>query len=655
LTRRNSGSRNGRSHINSAVKKDLLAIIMASDPKLISALHAKANALRIHSIRSTTEAGSGHPTTCMSAAEIMATLFLHVMRWDPQDPTNRFADRFVLSKGHAAPVLYSAWYEAGAITEKQLMSLRHIDSDFEGHPTPRLPFVDVATGSLGQGLGAGVGLALNSKNLDKSNYRTYVLLGDGEVAEGSVWEAAQLASHYKLNNLVAILDANRLGQSEATALGHHTEIYEARFKAFGWETVVVDGHDVKELLAAFEKAAATKDKPFAIVARTFKGRGVSFLENKDGWHGKPLKKGEEESKAIAEIEAAGVATDFQFKIDKPAHDQLTHVEPDPMALPSYTETDQVATREAYGTALVKLGASNRDVVALDADTKNSTFSDRFLKQFPDRFFECYIGEQNMISVAGGLAARGKVPFASSFAVFLGRGFDQVRMSGISKLNLKLCGSHVGVSIGEDGPSQMGLEDLALYRTIPNCVVFYPSDAVSAENAVKLAAEHQGMAYIRTSRPKTKVIYANDEKFEIGKAKVVKSGKSDKILIATAGITLFEAFKAAEELEKNGIGVRILDLFTIKPIDAAALIEHGKAVGGKILTVEDHYLEGGIGEAVSSAVSEHDIKVRRVGVTEVPRSGPPDALVAKYGIDATAMARLGSNAILRTGNLSFASE
>jgi len=609
---------------------------MATDSNLIDALRATANQLRIDSIRSTTKAGSGHPTTCMSAADIMAVLFMHVMKWDPKDPSNRQADRFVLSKGHAAPVLYAAWKAAGAITDEQLMSLREIDSDFEGHPTPRLPFVDVATGSLGQGLGAGVGLALNSKYLDKTDYRTYVLMGDGEAAEGAVWEAAQMASHYKLDNLVAIVDANRLGQSQATAIGHHTEVYRARFQAFGWESIVIDGHDVQAIVDALEEASKIKEQPFAIIAKTFKGKGVENIADKDAWHGKPLKKDEAEA-AIQEIQKAGAETNYTFNIERPTRDAVTQAGNGKMDAPAYGADDQVATREAYGTALVKLGASNPNVVGLDADTKNSTFSDRFMKQFPDRFFECFIAEQNMVSVAAGLSSRGKIPFASTFAVFLSRGFDQIRMAGVSGSNIKLCGSHVGVSIGEDGPSQMGLEDLALYRTIPNCVVFYPSDGVSAEWAVRLAAEHKGMAYIRTSRPKTKLLYKNDEQFAIGQAKVVRRGDNDKITIVSGGITVFEALKAAEELESAGIGVRVIDVFTVKPLDAETIITNAKETGGVVLTVEDHYLEGGIGEAVCSATCHAGIVTHRIGVTEVPRSGAPDELIAKYGIDAKAIA------------------
>ncbi len=567
----------------------------------------------------------------------MATLFFKVMQYDPKNADNPHSDRFILSKGHAAPVLYAAWAEAGIITDEQMMSLREITSDFEGHPTPRLPFVEVATGSLGQGLGAGVGLALNSKNLDKTNYRTYVLLGDGEAAEGSVWEAANMAGIYGLDNLVAIVDVNRLGQSQATSLQHNLGAYRARFESFGWDAVEVDGHNVEELLEAFDKAASTSGKPFAIIARTFKGKGVSFAEDKDNWHGKPFKKGEEAEKALAEVTAAGIEVDREaIPVRQASQNGLARLAAGKMIPLDFKKGDMIATREAYGTALVRIGTANPKVVALDADTKNSTFSDRFMKEFPDRFFECFIAEQNMISVAAGLSAMDKIPFASSFAVFLGRGFDQIRMAGISQSNIKLCGSHVGVSIGEDGPSQMGLEDLSLFRTIPNCAVFYPSDAVSAEAAVALAAEHQGMAYIRTSRPKTPVIYANDEVFEIGKLKVVRSGDKDVLTIATAGITLFEALEAADLLEREGTSVRVLDLFSIKPIDAEALIKNARETGGHILTVEDHYPEGGLGEAVLGAVAETDIKVHRIAVTALPRSGSPDALVAHYGLDSASI-------------------
>jgi transketolase len=609
---------------------------MKLDPSLSSDLKARANRLRIDSIEATTAAGSGHPTTCMSAADIMSVLFFHVMKYDPKDPQSPANDRFVLSKGHAAPVLYAAWAEAGLFPREELLTLRNLDSDLEGHPTPRLSFVDVATGSLGQGLSVGVGLAFNAR-FDQSGYRTYVLLGDGEAAEGAVWEAAQLAGYYKLNDLVAIVDVNRLGQSQQTMLEHDLETFAQRFRAFGWSAVRVDGHNVDELVAAFQQAHDEKQKPFAIIARTLKGKGVSDIENTNGWHGKPLKK-EEAARAIAELEAAGAQAKNPLAIKHPPRSDIAPVTVVPLEGPSYKPGDQVATREAYGVGLTKLGRSNWRVVALDADTKNSTYSDKFMKEFPDRFIECFIAEQNMISVAAGLAARGKIPFVSSFAVFLSRGFDQVRMAGFSGSNVKLCGSHVGVSIGEDGPSQMGLEDLALYRSIPNCVVFYPSDGVSTEAAVALAAQHPGMTYIRTSRPKTPILYANDEKFEIGKLKVVRKSAKDVVSIVSGGVTLHEAIKAAEKLQGEGIAVRIIDLFTVKPVDAEGLIANARETNNRILTVEDHYLPGGIGEAVASALSESGIRVTKVAVEEIPRSGKPEELLAKYGIDADAIVR-----------------
>lgn len=609
---------------------------MSHNSQLIQALKAKANVLRIHSIRSTTAAGSGHPTTCLSAAEIMSVLFFHEMKWDPQNAQNPYNDHFVLSKGHAAPILYAAWAEAGVFPVERLLTLREIDSDLEGHPTPKLPFVDIATGSLGQGLGAGVGLALNSTKLDKTDYRTYVVMGDGETAEGSVWEAAALASYYKLNNLVAVIDVNRLGQSDPTALQHHTEVYRARFESFGWEAVSVDGHDVEALLDALEKARQTPDKPFCIVACTYKGHGVSFLNDKENWHGKPLSK-EQAEEAIKEIEQAGVTSDYALEIPKPKESGKLPVETKAPEMPAYKMGETIATREAFGEAMARLGKTRSNVVGLDADTKNSTFSDKFMKEFPGRFFECFIAEQNMISVAAGLAAMNKIPFASTFAVFLSRGFDQVRMAGVSRSNIKLCGSHVGISIGEDGPSQMGLEDIALFRTIPGGVVFYPSDAVSADAAVRLAADHEGFAYIRTSRPKTPVIYENDHQFKVGQARVVRQGDGDVITIASGGVTLFEALKAADALKAEGIGVRVIDLFTIKPIDKDTLLTNAEQTNNCLLTVEDHYLEGGIGDAVASALSESGVRVYKMGVVGVPHSGPAEALLAEFGIDANAIA------------------
>jgi transketolase len=610
-------------------------------PPSNNVLHNLATQLRIDSVRSTTEAGSGHPTTCLSAADILAVLFFDELRFDPKDPQHPEADRFVLSKGHAAPILYAAWAAAGAFPREDVMNLRKITSDLEGHPTPRLPFVDVATGSLGQGLAAGVGIALNARRIG-SDYRTYVLLGDGESAEGSVWEAAQVAANHNLDNLCAITDVNAFGQSRATQFAHDVDAFATRYRAFGWHAIVVDGHDISELRAALAEARGMSGRPTMIVAKTLKGKGCSIFEDKDNWHGKPLKKGAEADAAIAELEAAIIPTsDPAPVIPKPATRRSEGALPDfvaAMPAPAYKMGDLVATREAYGTALAALGGVDNRIVALDADVKNSTFSDRFEKLYPERFYQTFIAEQAMIGAAMGLASRGAIAYPSSFACFLERGADFIRMSGISMLNIKLCGSHAGVSIGEDGPSQMALEDLAMARAVPNCTVLYPSDAVCAERLVALAAATPGPVYIRSSRPKTPVIYSTDEKFPVGGSKVVRQSDKDVATIVAAGVTLFEALKAHDLLAKDGIAIRVVDAYCIQPIDRAGLIAAGKASGGRILTVEDHYAQGGLGDAVSEAVWDQGFTVQRLAVREIPRSGEPDELLERYGISAAAIAR-----------------
>src|SRR5688572_13701402 len=491
----------------------------------IELLKGIANQLRIHSIAATTAAGSGHPTSCCSAADVVATLFFGHMRYDAKNPRYHNNDRFILSKGHAAPLLYAAWAEAGLVSTDELLKLRRIDSDLEGHPTPRLPFVDVATGSLGQGLSVGVGMALAAR-LDQLDYNTYVLLGDGEIAEGAVWEAASLAGIYKLNNLIAVVDVNRLGQSQATAFGHELGIYRKRFEAFGWRVEDVDGHDIEEILEVLS-GVGLNDQPLVILAKTYKGAGVSFLQDKDGWHGKPLNR-EEATKAIAELQpsarsAGGVAIAAPNQLPAPNTGA-------PASYPALNckTGDLVATREAYGNAIARIGEVDSRVVAMDGDTKNSTFAEKFFKKFPDRFSECFIAEQNMVGVATGFGARGKVPFASTFACFLARAYDQIRVAGISMANLKLAGSHVGVSIGEDGPSQMALEDLGMLRAIPDGIVLYPCDAVSTEKLVEQMVKTRGICFLRTSRPKAPVIYNNNEEFPIGGAKVLKQADDDKI-------------------------------------------------------------------------------------------------------------------------------
>jgi transketolase len=599
----------------------------------IELLKGIANQLRIHSIEATTAAGSGHPTSCCSAADIVSTLFFGQMRYDAKNPHFYNNDRFILSKGHAAPLLYAAWAENGFIPIPELLTLRQFTSELEGHPTPRLAFVDVATGSLGQGLGVGVGMALAAR-LDNLDYNTYVLMGDGEIAEGAVWEAASLAGVYKLNNLIAIVDANRLGQSEATAFGHNIGVYRDRFEAFGWRVEDIDGHDIEEI-AEVLGGVGLDDKPLAIIAKTYKGAGISFLQDKDGWHGKTLNK-EEAAKAIAELAPSaksglGVVIPAPNKLSEPANTV-------PASYPSinYNLGDKIATREAYGTALARLGDADQRIVALDGDTKNSTFADKFFKKFPNRSTECYIAEQNLVAVAVGFGARGKVPFASTFAAFFTRAADQIRVAGISQSNIKLVGSHVGVSIGEDGPSQMALEDLAMMRAVVGSTVLYPSDAVSTEKLLEEMAKIKGVCFLRTSRPKTPVIYGNDEKFPVGGAKILREG--DKVTIVGAGVTLFEALKAADALKAEGVNVTVIDAYSIKPLGKAIILAAAKKTGNTVITVEDHYSEGGLGDAVAGELSCEGIKVHKLAVVGIPHSGKAEELLAKFSIDAAAIVK-----------------
>lgn len=592
-----------------------------------------ANQLRIHSIEATTAAGSGHPTSCCSAADLVAALFFGHMRFDPKNPKYYNNDRFILSKGHAAPLLYATWAELGAFPVEHLLTLRQLNSDLEGHPTPRLPFADVATGSLGQGLSVGVGMALCA-HLDKLDYRTYVLLGDGECSEGSVWEAAALAGLNQLNNLIAVVDINRLGQSDPTPLGHNLDAYKRRFEAFGWRTEEIDGHDIDEILEVLA-AVGLGHQPLVILAKTLKGAGVSFLQDKEGWHGKPLSK-EEAERAIAELRPSaksGIGHPIEAPSQLPEPRNEAPATYPPLA---YNVGDKVATREAFGNALLRIGSVDTRVVALDGDTKNSTYSEKFLKKFPERFTECFIAEQNMVGVATGFAVRGKVPFASTFATFFTRAFDQTRVAGISQANVKLIGSHVGVSIGEDGPSQMGLEDLAMMRAVAGSTVLYPSDAVSAEKLMDQMAAHPGVCFLRTSRPKTPVIYKNDEAFPIGGAKVLRQGDSDRITVVAAGVTLYEALKAADALKNEGIGITVIDAYSVKPLAKDAILAAAQKTGNLVLTVEDHYAQGGLGDAVAGELSSAGVRVHKLAVFELPRSGKPEELLAKYGIDSHAI-------------------
>jgi transketolase len=593
-----------------------------------------AQQLRVDSIRATTEAGSGHPTSSMSAADLMAVLMCSYLHYDFDDPKNPNNDHLIFSKGHASPLLYSMYKAAGAVTDEELLTLRKFGSRLEGHPTPVIPWVDVATGSLGQGLPIGVGVALAGKYLDKIPYRIWVLLGDSEVAEGSVWEAFDKASFYKLDNLVAIIDVNRLGQRGETEYGWNTEVYAERAKAFGWHPIVIDGHNYDEINDAYAQALQVKDKPTVIVAKTIKGKGVSFLANASGWHGKALNK-EQEEQALEELKAPARSSVYQ--VQKPASNQQVQLEPaKPIDLPRYASKDAVATRKAYGDALKALGAADPLVVAMDGEVSNSTYAEEFAKAFPERFFEQYIAEQQLVATAVGMSVRQRKPFASTFAAFFTRAYDFIRMAAISRANIRLVGSHAGVSIGEDGPSQMALEDLAMMRAVFGSTVLYPSDANQAAQLVAEMANHDGIVYMRTTREKTPVIYGPEETFSIGGSKVVRQSDKDQATVVAAGITLHEALKAYEQLLGENIRVRIIDAYSVKPIDTETLFAAAEEAGNKIVTVEDHWPEGGLGEAVEEAFTQRDgalPQVVKLAVQSMPGSGTAAELLEEAGISA----------------------
>ncbi len=588
-------------------------------------LNLIAKKLRIHSIKMTSKAGSGHPTTCMSMAEIAACLFFDEMQYNIKNPHDWGNDELVLSKGHAAPILWAAYAEAGILPVSSLMNLRKITSVLEGHPTPRMKWIKAATGSLGQGLSVGVGMAAAQK-LAGSRRGTYVVMGDGEIAEGSVWEAANTAADLGLDNLTAIVDINRLAQSAPTMHGHDLRAYERKFKAFGWDVFRVDGHSVEAIRDALAKGKES-NKPAAILAKTLKGKGVSFLADKDGWHGKPLK-GEDLKIALAEL---GEMPDIDArKLVKAPRKVKGPALRRGFAFKRAGYKGAVATRRAYGDALVSLGKVNNAVVSIDGDVKNSTYAEDFFKAFPKRSFQCYIAEQNMVGMGLGMQAKGYLPFMATFAAFLSRAHDQIRMAAYSMPNMKFVGSHVGVSIGGDGPSQMGLEDMALFTPIPDCVVLYPSDGVSTEALVEAMARKKGMAYLRTTRPATPILYKPTEKFEIGGSKVLKRSGKDQALVVAAGITLVEALKAYEELKADGIHVRVMDAYSVQPVDRDGLIKHAKAAGGRVVVVEDHFAQGGLGSAVALALAGQ-AAIEHLCVKELPRSGEPDELLDRYGI------------------------
>jgi transketolase len=589
----------------------------------IEKLEKLARLMRYYILTATTHAGSGHPTSSLSATELMgALLFGGIFRYDPERPQHPNNDRLIFSKGHASPLYYAMWAAAGMLSEEDLMTYRKFGSPLEGHPTMSFRYVEAATGSLGQGLSIGVGLALNARYLDKLPYRTYVLLGDSEMAEGSQWEAMQIAAHYKLNNLIGILDVNRLGQRGETMYGHDLPAYENRIAAFGWETILVDGHSNAAVLEAYQKALHAGDGPVMIIAKTIKGKGVSFVEDQNGWHGIALNK-EEYQRALNELGAVDKSIRGRFlepEVLEPA--TIAPRLPDPM---DYPPGDAVATRDAYGHALKRLYPQFPDMVAIDGEVSNSTRTEIFKEAYPDRFFEMYIAEQNMAGVALGLQCRGKIPFASSFAAFLTRAFDQVRMSQYSDANIKFTGSHAGTSIGEDGPSQMALEDIAMFRTIHNGVVLYPADAVSTDKLVEQAALHKGIVYIRTTRMKTPILYAGDKRFAIGGSNVLKQSAKDAATVIAAGVTLHEALKAYDALKKEGILIRVIDLYSIKPIDAKTLQQAAQETAC-LITVEDHYPEGGIGEAVRSGLGTVCVPLVSLAVRKKPKSGKPQELL-----------------------------
>ncbi|MDR6976361.1 transketolase [Streptomyces sp. 3330] len=593
--------------------------------------------LRVDSVRAAAAAGSGHPTSSMSAADLMAVLLAHHFRYDFDRPAHPGNDRFVLSKGHASPLQYAAYKAAGAIDDEELLTFRALGSRLEGHPTPqRLPWVETATGSLGQGLPVGVGIALAGKRLDHIGYRVWVLCGDSELAEGSVWEAAEHAGHEHLDNLTVIVDVNRLGQRGPTRHGHDLGAYARRFQAFGWHTIEIDGHDVDAVDRAYGEAASTLGQPTAILARTLKGKGVRSVEDREGLHGKPLPDADEA------IEELGGLRDLRVRVREPADARMLHSVPTgPLVLPRWEGEDRekgVATRDAYGKALAALGAARADIVALDGEVSDSTRAEAFAKEYPDRFFECYIAEQQLVAAAVGLATRGWVPYASTFAAFLTRAHDFVRMAAVSGVGINLVGSHAGVAIGPDGPSQMGLEDLAMFRSVHGSTVLYPCDPHQTARLVSAMAGLEGVRYLRTSRGADPVLYGPDEEFPVGGSKVLRSSDRDRLTIVAAGVTVHEALKAAEALDAEGVSARVIDLYSVKPVDRATLRRAAEETG-LLLSVEDHHEQGGLGDAVLDAFLDGRPVPRlvRLAVRTMPGSATPAEQLHAAGIDAESIA------------------
>jgi transketolase len=590
---------------------------------------ALAQQFRVDSVRMSAAAKSGHPTSAMSAADLAAVLVDGYLRYDFARPKSAANDRLVLSKGHASTLLYAIYRAAGVVSDEDILQYRTLGSMLEGHPTPAIPWVDVATGSLGQGLPIGVGMALAGKHLAHVPCRVWVLCGDSEMAEGSMWEAFEHAAHFELDNLTAIIDVNRLGQRGETMVGWDLDVYVARAEAFGWNAIEIDGHDVEAIDDAFRQAVATTGKPTVVVARTVKGKGVAAVENVNGFHGKPL------DDPDAAIEELGGLTDIRVDVAKPESAAPELPAAGALELPRYELGTEVATRKAYGDALAALGAARPDIVVVDGEVSNSTFAETFAKAHPERYFEMYIAEQQMVAAAVGLQAVGWRPFASTFAAFLSRAYDFVRMAAISRATFSLCGSHAGVSIGEDGPSQMALEDIAALRAVHGSTVLHPCDANQTAKLVAAMADTDGISYLRTLRPATPVLYSPDEEFAIGGSRVLRSSENDEVALIGAGITVHEALGAADALAEEGVAARVIDLYSIKPIDEETLRAAAEATGGRLVTIEDHWAEGGLGDAVLAALADTDEppRVVKLAVHEMPKSGKPEELLARAGIDA----------------------
>lgn len=588
-----------------------------------------AQQLRVDSVRMTSRAGSGHPTSSMSAAELMSVLLDGYLRMDLSGQDSPNNDHLIFSKGHASPLYYASLRAAGVIGDDEMLTYRTFGSRLEGHPTPRIPPTEVATGSLGQGMPIGVGLALTGKRLDRLPYRVWVLCGDSELAEGSIWEAFQHAAWEGLDNLTVIVDVNRLGQTRETMLGWDMAGYAERARAFGWHAIVLDGHDLGEVDAAFAEAVETRDRPTVLFAHTRKGRGVAAVEDKLNKHGKPV---DDEDAAVAEL---GGRRDLTVHVAKPDGSGVPHAFATSAGeLPRWSEGEQVATREAYGRTLAALGSLRGDVVALDGEVSNSTHSWRFADEHPERYCEMFIAEQQMIAAAVGMQVRGWVPFASTFAAFLTRAYDFIRMAAVSRADLRLSGSHAGVSIGEDGPSQMALEDIAAMRAVHGSTVLHPSDANQAAALTAAMTELSGISYLRTLRGKTTVRTAANENIRVGGSRVVRSSDADDVAIIAAGITVGEAEKAAGSLSGEGITARVVDCYSIKPIDIATLINAARDTRA-VITVEDHWAEGGLGDAVLGALATcpHRVPVIKLAVNDMPVSGTPAELMGAAGIDA----------------------